>query len=133
MGIRDPNPKRAVTVESVPSGADDVTTASSVIALSSVGVFAITNIPDSDALNLWNFLWTINIDVDSDDHRWPDGAALDTFTLEHVNISSRVDWASSSDLSNIRRELISVINSDPTSPHTAYLKYKAYTFVGVAG
>lgn len=132
MGTRDPNPKRPVTVESVPSSATAVTTASVLVSAGTYQVFEVITIPNQKQLNLWNFLWNIYIDVNDVAHDYFAGTAWanNALTILNMEVTENLNWAHSSDTQNIRSHRIMVKNNDSVD-HTAYLKYKAYTFVGV--
>jgi len=80
--------------------------------------------PDDDTLTVWNFLWTLYIDVDDPDNAWPSGASLTAGQL-NIHVFSWVDWFSSSDSTNERTYKIRILNDD-TSSHDYYLRIRAY-------
>lgn len=127
MGINDHRAKKALAISTVPAGGPGNTTQGSItVTPGTSGTFAVTTYPDSNSLSLWNFLWSCFVDVDSGDHNYPNGILLPPALLPKLFIFAHYDWATSSDLTNIRTEYIMIINNDMV-PHTVYLNYKAYT------
>lgn len=114
----------ALDIEATPM----VQAASLTIAAGGAATFNITAIPGSQTLTLWNFLWTMYIDGLADANQWPSNTA-GTSTLSAAQRSIRafawIDWADSSDSTNVRVHKIRVENPD-TASHTVTIKLKAY-------
>lgn len=86
--------------------------------------FTITVTPGSPILTLWNYLFTIYVDVLDSAHEFPNGASL-TADQRKLTIMNWIDWANSSDITNIRVFKIRVRNDDSSS-HDYYIKFKIY-------
>lgn len=139
MASRDINPKPVLTVASIPSGTNQVTGANITISAGSYGVFKISTIPDSDRLGLFNFFPSFYIDALDNDHLWPNTSAVDGYggsltsvVMTNIFISFVPDWARSSDTTNRRVSLATIINTDSSS-HVIYLYFKSYTFSAITG
>lgn len=86
--------------------------------------FNITVTPGSPILTLWNYLFTVYVDVLDAAHEFPNGASL-TADQRKLTIMNWIDWANSSDITNIRLFKIRVRNDDSVS-HDYYIKFKIY-------
>jgi hypothetical protein len=103
--------------------------------------FKVSNVPNGKELSIWNFLFSIVVD-DITIGTWPDGeynyfhlfpiGPQLTNAQANLNLMQWLDWASSSDINNIRVHNIRLTNND-TAPHNYYLFYKAYTLSTAAG
>lgn len=129
--LRDSGERPLLTVQSVPVGLNDWAQGSTSVASGSAVNFLITTYPDSERLSLWDQLFTIRVDVNDNDHNFPNGSAL-TNEQRNCLVSAWVDFADSSDTQNIRVTKVRVVNSG-ASTHTYYILFKAYTFASAGG
>lgn len=89
--------------------------------------------PGYTYLSLWDFLYSISIDADDFDHRWPNGIALTSTQQNDISIIlGAIDFDESDDTTNTRVYKVCVRNSGAGS-HTIYFALKAYTFASVTG
>lgn len=128
----DPSVRSFIQVQSIPESPVDWAQVTS----PSVGagqrlVVNVKNIPVDKTLSLWNFLFSIRIDTDDDDHLYPSGASL-TSAQKSIDLQQWIDFATSSDDNNQRSHQIVIINND-ASAHVYHILYKAYTFVTASG
>lgn len=128
---KDAGIRPILTIQSVPEGINDVLTGNTTIGAGAAITFVITIFPSGSRLSLWNHLFSVAIDTNDSDHIFPAGASLSA-DQRKLRISQWIDWADSSDVSNIRVHKIRLENFDASS-HTYYLYYKAYTFSSVGG
>lgn len=137
MSVSDPKIRQKIGVTSVPKGVNDVVSGSITIAANTTRTFIVTITPADQNLNLWNFLFSVVVDDisrDSDgnyNYIFPEGPLLSD-AQRNMRIIHWIDWAKSSDLTNIRVHKIRIENDDSSS-HTYYLYYKAYTFATNTG
>lgn len=116
----------ALTVVSVPAGAGAFTVGPVFIISGSSSTIAITTIPAASRLTLWNFAFTVYVDVLDNAHQWPNGSAL-TVESREAWVFNWLDWADSSDTLNTRVYKIRIRNSSPgTIDHNYYIQFKAY-------
>lgn len=88
--------------------------------------------PNSSTLTLWNFLVSLYIDptsfnaggIPDSAHLYPTGGSL-TNGMRTVKVESWIDWATSSDTTNIRRLIVNINNQDSV-PHNYAIFIKAY-------
>ena|ERR1035437_4161710 len=132
MGAQDLNIKRPYTVSSVPSGPANTTQGTITVAAATVFTVSVTTYPDSRTLSIWNFLWSIYIDTNDVNYAWSYGSSLTTTLLSKIMILDHYDWAVSSDSTNQRVQIITIVNND-TASHTFFLNYKSYTESSSAG
>lgn len=86
--------------------------------------FSLIFTPASQVLTLWNFSFTLYIDILDDAYQYPSGSSL-TDPLRNLDMQCWHDWADSSDITNSRVYKVRVVNHD-TNPHTYYIKLRAY-------
>lgn len=116
----------ALTVVSVPSGAGAFTVGPVFIISGSSSTINITTIPANSRLTLWNFAFTVYVDVLDNAHQWPNGSAL-TVEQREAWVFNWLDWADSSDTLNTRCYKIRIRNSSPAiNDHNYYIQFKAY-------
>lgn len=93
--------------------------------------------PAGDRLNMWNFLPTVVIDstgIDNLGHfsnGWPYGTS-GASSIAASRVVTWIDWAYSSDRTNMRAFAVHIENNDSSS-HTYYIYVKAYTNSSVTG
>lgn len=120
---------------SQPIGADIISVASApstgalfggpfTVAAGSATTVIIQITPFSGILTLWNYLYTVYVDGSATDDAFPSGINL-TAAKRNVIIMNWIDWADSSDTSNIRMFKIRIRNED-TASHDYYLRFRAY-------
>jgi len=119
-----------IDIGSIPAGQDSTQT-SFVLTAGQTATVVFTTIPDDERLGLWEFYFSIKIDVNDDDHLFSEGASL-TAGQRDLEIYQWKDFSRSSDIQNIRVQKIRLKNND-SSPHTYYMDYKAYTLSAVTG
>lgn len=127
---RDAGQRPILTVQSVPLGFDWLQGSTS-LASNAAATFNVTITPADSRLSLWNYLISVRVDVDDDDHLFPSGDAL-TSEQRALRLYNWIDFAESSDLSNMRKYKIRLENSGAET-HTYYLLFKAYSFAAVTG
>lgn len=132
MGAKDVRVRQDLAVGTVPF--KDATTAVFSVDPYEVVKVVVTTTPDSSNLSLWQFLWSMNVDVDNIQYEWPGvapqfgGSLLDPLLVFNIAIMDHVSYEQSNDLLNIRIHAFAVVNYD-LSPHTFYFYYKGYTNV----
>lgn len=115
-----------ITITSSPSGSSPLSAGPFNLVAGSYITLSVTSTPASQVLTLWNFAFTIYIDGTDVTHQFPGGSALTSNSRESY-IFNWLDWADSSDTTNIRVYKIRIRNSDPSlAAHDYYLSYKAY-------
>ncbi len=116
-------PVGADIVQIVTSG---LTTASSgSVASGSRAVFTITVTPSNQKLTLWDILFSIYVDTNSNSaYLYPSGASLSA-GQKNLDLQWAVDYSLSSDATGQRVAKITVVNND-SSAHTYYLHQKFY-------
>lgn len=122
-----------ITVQPIPQGLDWVE-ASFTLAAGAFATVNILTVPPagviSQRLTLWDFLYSVRIDVNNNDHRFSNGASL-TAAQRNLRMFGWVDFIESSDRQNIRTVKIRFENFDSSS-HDYYLLFKGYTFAANA-
>jgi hypothetical protein len=89
------------------------------------GSFVVSITPADSTLTLWNFLFSIAIDVaDFTNNVFPNGPSV-TANMRSMRLYNWIDWATSSDTSNKRVVNIRIENTD-TSSHDYYLALRSY-------
>lgn len=91
----------------------------------------VTTTPASNILTLWNHLFSIRVDTNDDEHLFPDGDSL-SGGQANAQLAQWIDYASSSDESNIRVHKIAIRNNDSVA-HVYHILYKAYVIASVSG
>lgn len=143
MSSQDIKNYRQASTSSIPALLTQWTESSTTISAGSAATFLVTTIPVNSILGIWNWLFSIYVDVPGSGggggpnltadlaYIFPDGTSL-TAAQRNLTLMQWIDWAESSDTSNIRVHKIRLANNDSSS-HTYTLRYKAYTNSDVAG
>lgn len=129
--LRDSGVRPLLVVQSVPVGLYGWTEGSASVPAGSRVIFTVTTYPGDSRLSLWDQLFSVRVDTNDNDHLWPGGASL-TSDQRQLSIDNWIDFASSSDISNVRVHKIIITNSG-VADKTVYLLYKAYTFASSGG
>lgn len=112
-----------IAVQAVPSAG--YLLGSNTIAAGDRGGFIVTGTPANSTLTLWNDLFTVSIDSsDTVGYGFPGGGLL-TPSQRLVRFWHWIDWATSSDITNMRKFYFEIENLDSSS-HTYYLSWRAY-------
>lgn len=106
-----------VTSPSIPAGADLV--------------IGITTTPENKVLSLWNFLFSIRVDTNTDEFLFPNGAGLSA-EQENMKVQQWVDYAGSSDEINQRLHYV-IISNNGANAHVYHFLYKSYSFAAAPG
>lgn len=137
------------SVSTVPAGVGGWTEANVTLLAGAAVTFQVTTTPDSAVLALWNFLLSIYVDLPGSGGGGPNlltdlqyifpapvaasgVSSLLTAAQRNLTLMQWLDWAQSSDLSNIRVHNIRIVNND-SGTHLYTLRYKAYTITRAAG
>lgn len=126
---QDPVKRDFVGVQSVPVGNDWTESGPFTIPAGGAGTFNVTTTPANNLLSLWNYLFSIRIDVNDNDHRFSNGSAL-TSEQRSMELTNWMDFIDSFDPENVRVVKIRIHNYGASS-HDYYLLYKAYSFVSI--
>jgi hypothetical protein len=87
--------------------------------------FIVTVIPGSQVLTLWNYLFTVTVDVDDPvEYAFPAGPSLSA-AQRNLRVYHWIDWAASSDVTNTRVVYVRIENFDVSS-HDVYLYFRFY-------
>jgi hypothetical protein len=105
---------------------DSVSSSVSTFATGTIQTITWTTTPADSFLSLWNYHFTIRVDVDDNDHVWPNGSAL-TAAQSSLRVANYIDWYLTDD--NRNKLVVKIhIENYSGSNRTVYLKYKTYTF-----
>jgi hypothetical protein len=139
MGVRDIKKYHYVGTSSIPASPVDTFSLFITLPAGLNANFNITTTPLEQRLSIWNFTFTVCIDslnTDSEgffQYQFPNNQTAghpSTSLLSNAQQSCRItnwtDWATSSDIDNIRNNFIRLENLDSGS-HDYYLFFKAYT------
>ncbi len=90
------------------------------------GTFNVTTTPSSQILTIWNFAFTVYVDNTTNAYQWPNGSSI-TVGSGNIFCVPWLDWADSSDTTNVRVFKVRISNEDPGAvTHSYYLRFKAY-------
>lgn len=109
-------------VEGVPSGG--AASGSATVTAGGLLSFTVTVTPLNQTLTVWNFAYTLLVDTNSAGYEYRYGSSLSA-AQRKLRVQSRIDWASSSDATNVRVYIVEIENYD-TSDHDIYLYIRAY-------
>lgn len=98
---------------------------------SEVGFLALTGTPgpDRDFVNLWGIHFSVRVDVNDEDHKWPNGISL-TAGQKKLNVVARSDYDSvvlDSLEETVGTGYVTIVNEDSAS-HTYYVRVR-YSYV----
>lgn len=129
--LKDSGERPLLIVQSIPIGLNSWLEGNAVVTSGGTLTFNVTVFTGNSRLSLWNQLFSLRVDTNDNDHLFPAGTSL-TSEQRSIRISQWIDFAESSDISNIRVHKIRIENFGASS-HTIYLLYKAYTFASASG
>lgn len=135
---RNDNKIRTIqAIDSIPIGAVGVASGVFTIPANGWGYIYVTTTPSDQRLTLWDFNWSLYIDVDrNDNYEWPVGSSISsavpsTSDLAYkISVSHHTSWGRSYDATNVRVNIFKYINTDGSS-HTGYFYFKSYKQAGV--
>lgn len=90
----------------------------------------ITVTPGNNVLTLWNYLFTVTVDVaDPVNYFFPGGSSLSA-AQRNLRVYNWIDWANSNDTTNVRAFFIRLENYD-TNSHDYYIYFRFYAPLNV--
>lgn len=129
--IGDTNVERRIPISGIPPLSSDYTSVTTTVATSSILTITITTYTAVKQLGLMNPAFTIHVDTDSSDYRWPTGDSLSAAQAS-LRVFSMQDWETSDDKTNKKVYKI-IIENYSGGTRTIYLYYKYYTFAYLTG
>lgn len=135
---RNDNKIRTIqAIDSIPIGVGVSSSGVFTIKANNWGYIYVTTTPSDQRLTLWDFNWSLYIDVDrNDDYEWPNGNALSSSSKStsdlayKINVSHHTSWGRSYDATNVRVNVFKYVSTDG-SDHNGYFYFKAYKQAGV--